>query len=284
MAGGSDPEGAPSSGKSALSLVSELGGAPSRKPVLVLRKVRQVLDAFTPAAPELTARQVHRRTGLPPTTCLRLLQALVEEGFLDRRDDKYRPGLTLLRWARTASEGLDLVAVAAPVLRALRDATGESACLFLRHDTHHTCVAVEPTPHAVIHVLRVGQVLPLHAGSAGRVFLAFDRNASALEQLPLPAYTPTTITDLERLRAAVESTRRDGYAVTREERSIGAASVSAPVFDAGGQLVAVLGIASPVQRFGPDLVPSHTANVTRAAADLSHRLGHDDQEGERRHG
>ena len=250
--------------------------APGRKPVLVLRKVRQVLDAFTPESPQLGAREVPRRTGLPATTCLRLLQALVEEGFLDRSGDRYRPGVALLRWARTASEGLDLVALATPVLRELRDVTGESACLFLRHGSSHTCVAVEQTPHSVIHVLRVGQSLPLHAGSAGRVFLAFDSDAPRPEDLALPGLTDRTLTDPDLLREAVEETRRAGYAVTVEERSVGAASLSAPVLDAAGDLAAVLGIASPVQRFGPELVPSHARHVTAAAAVLSRRLGHPD--------
>lgn len=255
------------------------GGPPTRKPVLVLRKARQVLDAFTPGAPELTGREVQRATGLPASTCFRLLQALIDEGFLDRSGDKYRPGLSLLKWARAAEAGLDLVAVAAPVLAALRDATGESACLFLRHGAHHTCVAVEKTPHAVIHILQVGQVLPLHAGSAGRVFLAFDPAAAdLLDETSLPALTPHTLNDHERLREAVEATRRDGYALSFEERSVGAASLSAPVFDRTGSLAAVIGIASPVQRFTRDLAPVYTPEVTGAAAELSRRLGHDVQD------
>lgn len=254
--------------------------AAARKPVLVLRKVRQMLDAFTPDAPELTARQVQRQTGLPATTCLRLLTALVDEGFLARQGDVYRSGLSLLKWARTATEGLDLVAVATPVLSALRDATGESACLFVRHDLHHTCVAVEQTPHTVIHILRVGQVLPLHAGSAGRVFLAFDPSATeALSYTELPGFTQHTLTEARLLQRAVELARSDGYAVSSEERSAGAASVSAPVFDHTGSLVAVIGIACPVQRFGRELIPTQVQHVTRAAADLSRRLGHD-MEGE----
>lgn len=233
-----------------------------------------MLDAFTPAAPQLTAREVQRITALPATTCFRLLQTLVDEGFLDRSGDKYRPGLALLTWARTAEAGLDLVAVAAPVLTALRDTTGESACLFLRHGAHHTCVAVRETPHAVIHILRVGQVLPLHAGSAGRVFLAFEPEAAEQLQQALPAYTPHTITERQTLLRSVVATREAGYAFTFEERSIGAASLSAPVFDRNGALTAVLGIASPVQRLGPELVPVYAPQVTRAAAELSRRLGH----------
>ena len=254
---------------------TELAAASARKPVLVLRKMRQVLDAFTPEAPELTAREVQRRTGLPATTCLRLLSALVDEGFLDRQGDTYRPGLSLLKWARTAAEGLDLLAVAAPVLAELRDATGESACLFVRHGAHHICLAVEQTPHAVIHILRVGQVLPLHAGSAGRVFLAFDPSAAeALSRRELPAFTEHTLTGARRLQQAVEAVRRDGYGVSFEERSVGAASLSAPVFDHTGSLAAVIGIASPVQRFGRELITTYAQHVTHAAHDLSRRLGH----------
>ncbi|WP_100497796.1 IclR family transcriptional regulator [Geodermatophilus chilensis] len=248
--------------------------SPSRKPVLVLRKVRQVLDAFTPGAPALSAREVQRVTGLPATTCLRLLQTLVEEEFLDRRGDRYSPGVAMLRWAAVAAEGLDLVGTATPVLEALRDATGESACLFVRQGAHHVCVAVAQSPHSVIQVLGVGQVLPLHAGSAGRVFLAFDRGAPALDDLPLPALTEHTITWVDRLREAVAEARHEGFAVTVEERTTGAASVSAPVFDARGELAAVVGIACPVQRFETDVVPIRTADVLRAAHRLSRRLGH----------
>jgi IclR family acetate operon transcriptional repressor len=247
------------------------------KPVLVLHKVRRVLDAFTTGSPQLTAREVQRITGLPATTTLRLLHSLTDEGILQRQGDRYRLGLAMLRWARSATEALDLVEVAAPVLAELRDHTEESACLFVRHGSHHACIAVEQTTHPVIQILRVGQVLPLHAGSAGRVFLAFDD--AAADELPaeLPAFTERTLTRHDEVRGAVEQTRRDGYAITSEERSIGAASVSAPVFDYTGSLVAVLGIASPVQRFGADAVPSYVRHVLAAAGELSRRLGHDSQ-------
>lgn len=253
-----------------------------RKPVLVLHKVRQVLDAFTAGTPQLSAREVQRRTGLPATTALRLLHSLVEEGFVERHGDHYRLGLSLLRWARTATEGMDLVQVATPVLVSLRDTTGESACLYVRHGSHHVCIAVEQTPHPVIQILHVGQVLPLHAGSAGRVFLAFDD--AAREELPpeLTAFTSRTMTDRRELDAAVARTRRAGYAVAVEERSSGAASISAPVRDYTGSLIAVIGIASPVQRFGDDAVPGHIERVVAAAQQLSARLGHDSQQHRRK--
>lgn len=243
------------------------------KPVLVLRKARQVLDAFTPDRPTLTAGEVQRRTGLPASTSLRLLQTLAREGFLDRVGDGYRPGVALMRWANTAMAGLDLVAIATPVLTALRDATSESAALYVRDGDQHICIAVVETPHAVVHILRVGQVLPLRAGSAGRVFLAHDVQA-AREVTPASApYTPHTLTDATDLQQAVDATRRDGYAVSFEERSLGAASLSAPVFDRSDALAAVVGIVCPIQRFPHERTPTVASHVVEAAEELSRRLG-----------
>lgn len=260
---------------------SSRDGAPltsGPKPVLVLRKAVQVLDAFTPATPTLTAREVQRRTGLPATTCLRLLQTLVGEGFLDRRGDRYRTGLATLRWSRTALAALDVVAAAQPVLDGLRDDTGESAYLYMRDGFQHVCVAVSGTAHAVIHILRIGQVLPLHAGSAGRVFLAFDPAVGdVVDRHDLPVFTSHTLVDREALQRAVEETRRVGYAVAFEERTIGAASLSAPVRDHTGALLAVIGVAAPSQRFDPMRVPDLVPHVARASRTLSHRLGYEAQ-------
>lgn len=231
--------------------------APSPSPILVLGKAARIMRAFTLDEAALTARQVQKRTGLPATTCLRLLHTMVEEGFLDRRGDAYTPGLSTLQWASIAKVGMDIVALAQPVLQVVRDATDESAYLYVRDGMHHVCVAVAESPHPVKQVLRVGQVLPLHAGSAARVFLAYDTAAMrTLDSAILTALTEHTVTDADLLRRASVQTRRDGYAVTFGERSVGAASLSAPVFDDTGECVAVLGVAAPRQRFSSDRVPS----------------------------
>lgn len=245
-------------------------------PILVVRKARQVLGAFSPQEPALTARQVQQRTGMPLTTCLRLLYTMVDEGFLDRRGDHYRPGLSTLRWAAIAREGLDIVSLAQPVLEDILDAAGESSYLYLRDGTHHVCVAVAESRHAVKQVLRVGQVLPLHAGSAARIFLAYDSAAlEGLKTAALPSLTAETVTDSAVLRDATTETRAKGYEVSFGERSVGAASLSAPVFDHAGSLAAVIGVAAPRQRFSPDRVPSLAPLIVEAARRLSGRLGYE---------
>jgi IclR family acetate operon transcriptional repressor len=254
--------------------VSEETGKGSGAPVLVLRKVTQILRSFSIGTPELTLQQIVRATGLPTSTCQRLVRNLVLEGYLDRDGDRYRIGLDLVQWAAPGTFGLDLVQITRPTLQALRDETGESACLYVRHGPFRTVVGLAESRHPVIRLFVVGMVMPLHAGSAGKVLLAWDGTArQAAVGHGLARFTPHTVVDIDELTAQLAAIRDDGYAASFEERDTGAASISAPVFGRGGDLVASLGIGAPTQRLAPADVPRWAPVVVRAAAAASSRLG-----------
>jgi DNA-binding IclR family transcriptional regulator len=125
--------------------------------------------------------------------------------------------------------------------------------------------------------MSLGVPSPLHAGGAGKAFLAFvpDHEVDAyLERQPLEALTERTVTDPARLRQELATIRRRGYAITVGERRAGAATVAAPVFDHDGHPVAVLGVAGPAQRFTPGPDAPVVAAVLAAAARISTQLGH----------
>jgi DNA-binding IclR family transcriptional regulator len=245
----------------------------AERPVLVLRKLAAILDAFEAEGWGLPAHRVASLAGIPASTGQRLLASLVREGFLERAGDGYYPGRRLLRW-RTEGGQQVLTQLAQPILDRLRDETGETALLFIRDGLARAIVAMAPTRHAVVYVVSPGQLLPLHAGSSGRVLLAFDPDA-AEEQLctDLPGFTPATITEPERLVADLAEIRREGYAASSEERAIGAAGASAPIFGPGGQLIAALGIAGPIQRLDAASLKRWRPAVLRAARELSRALG-----------
>ncbi|GAB2800650.1 IclR family transcriptional regulator [Actinoallomurus bryophytorum] len=244
-------------------------------PVLVIRKVKQILESFTIEEPELTLQQITRLTGLPSSTCQRLVQNLVREGFLDRYEDRYRIGLGLVQVAAPGTFGLDLVRLTRPALRRLRDETGETACLYMRDGAFRTVVALAESRHPVIRLFVVGMVMPLHAGSAGKVFMAWDPAArrDAVGQ-GLPRYTPRTVVDIDLLTEQLGQIRRAGYATSFEERDYGAASISAPVFGMTGDLVAAIGIGAPTQRLAPSDTGRLASAVVGAAEEASRRLGH----------
>ncbi|MBT2568079.1 IclR family transcriptional regulator [Arthrobacter sp. ISL-85] len=248
------------------------GSAP---PLLVLRKVTEILNCFSVEFPEPTLQQIARQTGLPPSTCQRLVQNMVREGFLDRDGDRYRIGLRLVQWAAPGTFGLDVVRLIRPILQELRDRTGETACLYMRDGAFRTVVAVAETRHVVMRPFLVGQVMPIHAGAPGKIFLAFDPEArQAIEDTELTRYTPATPDTWEKLDAQVSSARAAGFYAAFGERNSDVGSISAPVFNHAGRLAAVLGVGFPTQRVGPDDVGRLGPAVADAAREASAALGH----------
>ncbi|NKQ56992.1 IclR family transcriptional regulator [Amycolatopsis sp. K13G38] len=250
-------------------------GKASSAPLLVLQKLKQILASFTIEQPELTLQQIIRATGLPSSTCQRLVQNLVREGLLDRDEDQYRIGLEFVRLAAPGTFGLDLVRLTRPALQWLRDRTGETACLYVRDGAYRTVVALAESRHPVVRLFVVGMVMPLHAGSAGKVFLAFDPAArkDAVAH-GLGRFTPRTVVDIDVLTEQLEQIRDAGYAASFEERDLGAASVSAPVYGLTGEVVAAIGIGAPTQRLAPADVPELAGLVLEAAQQASRRLGY----------
>jgi IclR family transcriptional regulator, acetate operon repressor len=240
--------------------------------ILVLAKMRAVLDAFTPEQPELTISDLVARTGLPTSTCTRIVRNLSFDGILERVGDSYRIGIAVVRWARLAIEGRDLISVTTPVLTRLRDETGETVQLCVRDGRFTVVTAAVASTHRIARQLRVGEVSYVHAGSVGKTFLAFDPGAlAAIENEPIEAFTENTIVDLAKLAEEAAEIRKAGYAVSFGERSPGAAGISAPILDRTGKAIAVVGISGPFSRITPDTVDRYVDAVRAAAQEISAR-------------
>jgi DNA-binding IclR family transcriptional regulator len=242
-----------------------------QKPLLVLGKITEILDAFSLSRPSLTLGEIQQATGLPTSTVQRLVTNLVAQGFLDRSGDQIRIGVKMAYWAAPAIKGVDVLTIVNPVLREIRDATGETACFFREEQDYRVCVALAETRHALRRDMYVGKLLPLHAGSAGRVLLAWnDELAERILSGPLEPITDTTITSPERLRELIAQTRKEGYAITTAEREDGSSGLAAPVFDSAAELVGALAIVGPTIRMRRarceewvDLLVSYSEKLTR---------------------
>jgi DNA-binding IclR family transcriptional regulator len=89
----------------------------------------------------------------------------------------------------------------------------------------------------------------------------------------LPRFTPATRTDSAWIAADLQRIRTRGYLMTTDEVVAGAASVSAPVRDASGQVVAVMSVSAPTMRMRPPRPRALLPMVLDAAMKLSRMLG-----------
>jgi DNA-binding IclR family transcriptional regulator len=208
-----------------------------------------VVDAVQAGAHSLAA--LTEATGLSRATAHRLAVALEVHHFLAREGDgRGRPG------PRLAASGTDtLLERAAPVLARLRDLTGESAQLYRRQGDHRVCVAAADLGSGLRDTVPVGSALPMTAGSAAQVLLAF----AAVEPPEGAAFTERTLSEV----------RRRGWAHSVGEREQGVASVSAPVFGPDGRLIGAVSVSGPLERLGRQPGRLHAAAVLTAAKELS---------------
>jgi DNA-binding IclR family transcriptional regulator len=216
----------------------------------VLDKAVLVLDAVHGGVGTLAG--LTAQTGLSRATAHRLAVALEVHGLLARDGGG--------RWAigpRVAElAGHDtLLDRAAPVLVRLRDATGESAQLYRRQGAQRVCVAAAERGSGLRDTVPVGAALPMTAGSAAQVLLAF-----AGEGVPAgAAFTERGLAEV----------RRRGWAQSVGEREAGVASVSAPVLADDGSVVAAVSVSGPLERLGRQPGRLHAAAVVAAARELS---------------
>lgn len=241
-------------------------------------KALRILKLFSHARPELTLREISKELGLPKSTAHRLVVTLEGAGFVEQVEgtNRYRLGMALFRLGSIVHERLDLSSVAPPVMRALSQETSETVVLVVRCGLERMCIEKVDGPRHIRPFVKVGDPLPLHAGASGLVLLAYmqpEEVERVIAEKGLYRLTPNTITDPATLDEVLERVRRDGYAISRGDRVIDGAAVSAPVKNAEGKVVAALTVSLPLSRLTEDRVPALVDAVCRGAMRLSNGLG-----------
>lgn len=219
-----------------------------------------ILKAFDDDHPVLTAGEIGARTGLASSTVSRLVGQLLEAGMVARdRDGKLRIGTTAWEIGLHAQLGLTLRERALPYLAELYETTGENVHLAVRSGVEALYVDRITGTKSVPTVSRMGGRLPLHTTGVGKVLLAGEDDDFIADYVAgrLQRPTPYSITSVEDLYADLGRVRERGYALTKQEMTLGSVSLGVPITD-GGVVRAALGLVVHVAR----------ADVTRQVAAL----------------
>ena len=201
------------------------------------------------------------RTGLPRATAHRLAVGLEVHRLLRRGSDgRWRPGAALAELAGGAVD--PLLDAATSVLPRLRDRTGESVQLYRRDGAQRICISTAEPPSGLRDTVPVGARLPMSAGSGAKVLAAWAD----------PATQRTLLADAVYGERALLEVRRRGWAQSVGEREPGVASVSAPVRDATGAVVAAVSVSGPIDRMGRRPGARWAADLLAAADALQARL------------
>jgi DNA-binding IclR family transcriptional regulator len=201
-------------------------------------------------------------TGLPRPTAHRLAVALERHRLL-ARDGEGRFVLGPRLGELAASGGQDrLLAIAGPVLARLRDTTGESTQLYRRQGDVRVCVAAAELPSGLRNTVPIGTRLPLTAGSAAQILLAWEDSERLHRGVAGAVFSAQTLAKV----------RRQGWAMSVAERQAGVASVSAPVRSSSGRVIAAVSVSGPIERLTRNPGRLHARDVVAAAEAISGAL------------
>ncbi len=240
-----------------------------------------VMRIFDAEHPRLTLSEAAVRSGLPRAGARRALNTLVELGYAGQagREFYLRPKVLELGFEQLAD--VTLAEVIAPHLQALSERVGESASASVLDAGQIVYIARVATRRIMRVRIRTGTRFPAESTSMGRVLLASrsdDWIAGFVASVRVERRSAYTTTDTGQLRAILDQTRRQGYALVDQELEEGLRSLAVPVRDGDGVVVAAINVATAVVPGRPDdLVARVLPELRRAAAAIEadlRPLGH----------
>ncbi|GAF20783.1 MULTISPECIES: IclR family transcriptional regulator [Shouchella] len=222
-----------------------------RDSLRTVRRALSILDCFSFQNQELSLTQIATEIELAKSTTTRLLTSLETEMLVqrDEKTGKYKLGTKLIYLGQIAKDAYQLKDVMAPLMKQLRDETLETVNLYTVDRGKRVCILQFEGYQPLRHAVRIGELLPLHAGAGGKVLLAYQseqRKQKSVEGL-------TTVEQNERL-ADLQRIKESGIAISIEEREIGLAAVAVAVPNRDGSVTHCLSISGLVQRFSKEKI------------------------------
>ncbi len=214
----------------------------TRGHVRSVARALNILKVFRHGRAKATLAELARASQLAPSTTLRIVQTLEDEGFLSRLDDSsYTCGPALVQLGLVARNSLELVGAAGPHLERLARSTGETTNLGVP-DGEGGVLYVDSRPSS--YSLRahswLGRTVPQEGTAIGAA-----------------------------IRGDVN---RAGWVIALKTLEAGVTALAAPVFDPSGTIAAAINITGPSERVA-SRCDEFAADLSREAMALTESIG-----------
>jgi DNA-binding IclR family transcriptional regulator len=238
-----------------------------------LQKALAILDAVGSAAVPPRIAEAAISAGVSRPTAYRIVQALIANGYLaqDPQSGRLSIGFSVLMLSSSLLDSNRLRLEALPHLEVLARASGERTNLGIMHQNRVLYLAGVEKPTLPTIYSRFGKTAPAHCSSLGKAMLAYLPEAelqAVLTAAPLEAQTPHSITSMRRFLKELETIRKQGYAIDREEHILNSCCVAVPIFDNKREVVGAIGISGEAL----DPLLEHVPALRHKAELIAHKL------------
>jgi IclR family transcriptional regulator, KDG regulon repressor len=213
--------------------------------------------------------------GMSKSNTHRLLNTLLETGFVNAADGRYEASLKVWELGTRVIKSYDVRDLARPAMTRLVRETAEGVRLTVLDPKSLEVVYIDKidSPQDVRPFSEIGGRAPAYCTSSGKVLLAYqDERFIKQVSRKLKAHTQWTITAPDAFIRELKEVRADGYALNSREYSPQVSGVAAPIFDGDKNVVAALSIAAPADRLRANVLKKVISVLCDAASSVSARM------------
>jgi IclR family KDG regulon transcriptional repressor len=247
----------------------------AKYPIDTIIKAAAVLNALSESTDDLGVSALSKKLGIGASTIHRILDTLVEVGYVQRNNDthRYRLGFGLFQIGLRLYKQYTIHPDVEHILKELASKTGETAKLGIIVNGKMVYLGVVESTNSLRFVTKAGDWAPVYCTAMGKVLVANlperERITVLENSLPLQKLTPNTIDQKELLSVELENVRNSDYAIDDEEFVIGSRGIAVPVRDSDGFVKAAVSISGPSARLTIDILLDYLVSLKSTSLQLS---------------
>jgi IclR family pca regulon transcriptional regulator len=205
----------------------------------------RVIEAFADSVDDkLSISNVARLSGLDRAVARRCILTLLHTGYINTDGKRYHLTPRILRLSNSFLAA-SLPRSLSPTLESVSEKIHESCSASVLDDTAIIYIARASQRRVMSVGLHIGSRLPAFCTSMGRVLLASlgeEKVIDVLKRSPLEPLTRKTRVDVDELLKEISKVRKKGFALVDQELEMGLRSISVPVYNVSGKVVAAINV------------------------------------------
>jgi IclR family acetate operon transcriptional repressor len=243
-----------------------------------ITKALSLLNHFSENNPELGLMDFKGLTGTDKATIHRHLIELLENGFLEQNSisRKYRLGASILRLASVREKTFPVKRIVSQRVKKLSSEIGELVHASVIQQLKMSPLCFHDAGTGGIRVyFNEADMLPIHATASGHAAIAFGppELSKKIIKTELKKFTNFTITSPTELQAAIEKTRKEGYAYSDQAFEQEICSFAVPFFQNDSYAYGTIAIAIPASRLSDANIQKYANALWHTAEIISNELG-----------
>ena len=248
-------------------------------PVPGLSRGLSVMEFLSSRPQGGTQVEIAEALSLPVSSVARITLQLEATGWLRRNPDTKAFSMTMkmLMTGQRALFDRDLIGLALPEMRALRDKWLDTVLFGVLHDAEIVTIENCAGKRLFRFSIDAGHRSPLHCTAPGKAITAFlpqEIREGLMKRMTFTRYNSRTICTPKAFLAELKRVHENGYSTDDGEQYNGIYCVGAPILDRNAYPVATIWITGPVENISTDDIPKIGADFRDAASRISSLLGH----------